>query len=99
MPAPAITILADAVNATPTSSGMPGAGLLQQLLNWLAQVALWGSLASVLLGAAIYGISQHSGNYTGGSRGKQMVLAGVLGACLAGVAPTAINLFFSAAGR
>ena len=80
------------------SGGMPGAELLQQMLDWLSQVALWGSLASILLGAALYGLSQQSGNYAGGFRGKQLALAGVIGACLAGVAPTAINLFFQAAG-
>jgi hypothetical protein len=68
------------------------------MINWLDQVALWGSLASILLGAALYGLSQQSGNYAGGYRGKQLALAGVIGACLAGVAPTAINMFFSAAG-
>lgn len=86
------------VNANPSSSGMPGAGLVQQMLNWLDQVALWGSLASILVGAAIYGLAQQSGNYAGGFRGKQLALAGAVGACLAGVAPTAINLFFQAAG-
>ena len=86
------------VDANPTSAGMPGAELLQQMLDWLNQVALWGSLASILLGAALYGLSQQSGNYAGGFRGKQLALAGVIGACLAGVAPTAINLFFQAAG-
>lgn len=92
----ALGVLAQ-VDANPTSAGMPGAALLQQMLNWLSQVALWGSLASILLGAAIYGLSQQSGNYAGGFRGKQLALAGVIGACLAGVAPTAINLFFQAA--
>ncbi|MEZ5378260.1 MAG: hypothetical protein R2733_17280 [Acidimicrobiales bacterium] len=86
------------VDANPTAAGMPGADLLQQMLDWLSQVALWGSLASILLGAALYGLSQQSGNYAGGYRGKQLALAGVIGACLAGVAPTAINLFFQAAG-
>ena len=85
------------VNANPSSDGMPGAGLVQQMLNWLDQVALWGSLASILVGAAIYGLAQQSGNYAGGFRGKQLALAGAVGACLAGVAPTAINLFFQAA--
>ena len=87
-----------AVDATPSSDGLPGAGLLQKMLNWLDQIALWGSLASILFGAAIYGLAQQSGNYAGGYRGKQLALAGVVGACLAGVAPTAINMFFKAAG-
>ena len=55
-------------------------------------------MASILVGAAIYGLSQQSGNYAGGTRGKQLAMAGVIGACLAGVAPTAINMFFTAAG-
>lgn len=86
------------VDVSPSSDGLPGAQLLQQMLNWLDQVALWGSLASILLGAAIYGLAQQSGNYAGGYRGKQLALAGAVGACLAGVAPSAVNLFFRAAG-
>src|SRR4029077_18073642 len=85
------------VNSTPSTGGVRGAHLMQQMINGLAQVALWGSLASILMGAAIYGLSQQSGNYAGGYRGKQLALAGVIGACLAGVAPTSINLLFRAA--
>jgi hypothetical protein len=85
------------VNVAPTTEGMPGAALIQQMLNWLAQLALWGSLGSVLAGAAIYGLAQHSGNYAGGYRGKQLAFAGVIGACLAGLAPTIINMLFRAA--
>lgn len=86
------------VTVTPTSEGMPGSALLQQMLGWLDQVALWGSLASILAGAAVYGLSQNSGNYAGGYRGKQLAVAGVIGAGLAGLAPTAVNLLFKAAG-
>ncbi|MBP6730001.1 MAG: hypothetical protein KA129_10270 [Microthrixaceae bacterium] len=86
------------VDAQPSSAGMPGAELIQQMLNWLSQLALWGSLASILIGAGVYGLSQNSGNYAGSYRGKQLALAGVIGACLAGIAPTAINLLFQAAG-
>ena len=86
------------VSVSPTSSGMPGAQLIQQLLGWMDQIALWGSLASVLVGAAIYGLSQNTGNYAGGYRGKQLAVAGLVGACLAGLAPTAINMLFRAAG-
>ena len=86
------------VDATPTTQGMPGAELIQKLLNWLAQVALWGSLGSVLTGAAIYGVSANNGYTSGGYRGKQLAVAGVVGACLAGLGPTAIDLLFRAAG-
>ena len=86
------------VSVSPTSQGMPGADLISQMLSWLSQLALWGSLASILIGAAIYGLSQNSGNYAGGFRGKQLAAAGVIGACLAGLAPTAVNILFGAAG-
>jgi hypothetical protein len=92
-----VAVLAQ-VTVDPNASGMPGAGLMQQLLNWLSQVALWGSLASVLAGAAIYGLSQNTASYNGAYRGKQLAAAGAIGAILAGLAPTAVNLLFKAAG-
>lgn len=97
MSSPLPTLLAN-VSVNPTAAGMPGAQLVQQLLNWLSQLALWGSLASILAGAALYGIASQTGNYAGGYRGKQLAVAGVVGACLAGIAPTAVNLLFRAAG-
>lgn len=85
------------VTLTPTSSGMPGAGFAQTLLNWTGQIALWGSLASILIGAAIYGISQHVGNSYGASKGRTLALAGAIGAGLTGMAPTIVNLLNTAA--
>jgi hypothetical protein len=85
------------VTVSPTSAGMPGAELLSRMLNWLAQLALWGSLASILAGAAIYGLAQHAGNSYGTTKGRTLALAGMIGAILAGLAPTMVNLFYSAA--
>ncbi|MGI8873735.1 MAG: hypothetical protein ACR2KP_05315 [Egibacteraceae bacterium] len=93
-----LTMVLAQVSVTPSSAGMPGAALLQQMLNWLLQVALWGSLGSILVGAAIYGLSQNTAGYQNAARGKQLAAAGVVGACLAGIAPTAVNLLFKAAG-
>lgn len=86
------------VSVSPSSNGMPGAALLQQMLGWLSQVALWGSLASILAGAAVYGIAQNTGHISGGYRGKQLAVAGVIGAALAGLGPAAVNMLFKAAG-
>ncbi len=90
--------LAAEVEAKATSAGMPGGDLAQTLINWLAQVALWGSLASILLGAALYGLSQHANNYNGADKGRRMAVAGVIGAILTGLGPTAVNMFSKAAG-
>ncbi|MDP1794091.1 MAG: hypothetical protein Q8K63_08135 [Acidimicrobiales bacterium] len=94
----AFTTLLAQVSVSPNSSGMPGGPFVQQLLGWISQLALWGSLASILIGAGLYGISQNSGNYAGGYRGKQLAAAGAVGAVLAGLAPTVVNVLFSAAG-
>lgn len=86
------------IDVTPSSDGMPGADLIQKLLSWLSQLALWGSLASILAGATVYGLAQNSANYNGAYRGKQLAVAGAIGAALAGLAPTAITMLFRAAG-
>lgn len=89
--------LADAVKADPTSEGMPGAPIAQTLIDWLSQIALWGSLGSMLLGGAIYGLAQHSSNYNGADKGRRLAIAGLVGALITGVAPAAVNMFFDAA--
>lgn len=99
--APVLRLLAQAppVRVGPNPTGMPGAALIQQILGWLSQVALWGALASILVGAAVYGLGQSTGTYANSSRGKQLVVAGAIGAILAGLAPTAVNMLFSAANH
>ena len=85
------------VEVSPSTDGMPGAELIQQLLNWSQMLALWGSLGALLLGAAMYGLAREGGSYGGASRGKTLALGGVVGAILAGIAPTAVNMLFEAA--
>jgi hypothetical protein len=85
------------VDVNPTSAGMPGAALIQQLLNWAQMLALWGSLGALLIGAAMYGLAREGGSYQGASRGKSLAMGGIVGAILAGLAPTAVNLLFQAA--
>src|SRR5690349_15691785 len=87
------------VTVTPTSEGMPGADLIQRILNWGQMIALWGSLGALLVGAAMYGLSRESGSYGGAGRGKALALGGIVGAILAGVAPAAVNMLFEAAHR
>jgi hypothetical protein len=85
------------VEVEPDASGMPGAELIQRLLNWSQMIALWGSLGALLVGAAMYGLARETSGYQQASRGKSIALGGAVGAILAGIAPTAINLLFQAA--
>ena len=87
---------ADGVNANPTARGLPGAGFVQRLIDWVAQIGLWGSLGTILVGAAMFGVSQQAGTYLGASRGKHIVLGGAIGAAITGLAPTIVNLVFDA---
>ncbi len=89
-------VLAD-VSVNPTTDGMPGANLIQQILNWLAQAALWGSLGSILAGAAMFWVGHQTGHFGGASKGKTLAVAGAVGACVAGIAPSAVNLLYRAA--
>lgn len=83
------------VNVAPDSAGMPGGALAQKILNWTDQIALWGSLASLLIGACVWGIAQHAGNGYQAGRGRNFAAAGAIGALLAGLAPTIVNTLFA----
>lgn len=91
-----LVVLTD-VTVSPNANGMPGAQLIQKLLNWSQMLALWGSLAALLIGAAMYGLAREGGSYSGASRGKTLAMGGVMGAIIAGLAPTAVNMLFKAA--
>ncbi len=89
-------LLADDVHVTPTAQGAPGAAFIQTALNWLAQYALWASLAALLVGGATYGFSTYAGNSYRAAHGRSVALAGAVGAVVTGLGPTAINLLFKA---
>ena len=65
------------------------------MLDWTLQIALWGSLASLLVGATVWGISQHAGNGYQAGRGRNFAAAGAVGALLAGLSPTIVNTLFA----
>ncbi len=78
------------VDATP-DSGFPGADLAQNVLDWLMWLGLAGSLASLLVGGAVWGLSQVTGNTIQGGRGRVFALGGAAGAIVTGLAPTIVN--------
>jgi hypothetical protein len=94
--APAAMVAADPVNPSPTSQGMPGAGLWNQVLGWMMQWGLWLSLMAIILGAGGWWVSASTGSYGGASKGKQFVLGGAIGALIIGLGPTIVNLLFAA---
>ena len=93
---PASAAFADPVNPTPSTTGMPGAALWNQVLGWMMQWGLWLSLAAIVLGAGGWWVSASTGSYGGASKGKQFVLGGAIGALIIGLGPTMVNLLFNA---
>ena len=93
---PAGVAFADPVNPTPSTDGMPGAALWNQVLGWMMQWGLWLSLAAIVLGAGGWWVSASTGSYGGASKGKQFVLGGAIGALIIGLGPTIVNLLFNA---
>jgi len=93
---PAGPVWADPVVVSPTSAGMPLTQTISKLLGWLAQCALWASVASILVGAAVWGLSKWAGNYGASHKGMMLVIGGCVGAVLTGVAPTLVNMFYEA---
>jgi|CXWK01.1.fsa_nt_gi hypothetical protein len=93
---PASAAFADPVNPTPSTDGMPGAALWNQVLGWMMQWGLWLSLAAIVLGAGGWWVSASTGSYGGASKGKQFVFGGAIGALIIGLGPTMVNLLFSA---
>lgn len=86
------------VEVNPTSAEFPGGAMVQKMINWAAQFALWGSVVSLLIGAGIWGFSQQFGNGLQSGKGKILAASGAVGAVLAGLAEVIVNTLFKAAG-
>lgn len=83
----------------PNANGLPGSSVVTDLLGGLQAWALFGSIAAVLLGAAVWGLSTHTGSAVGVHRGRTALLGGALGAVIAGAGPAIVNFFFSTGQR
>ena len=80
-------------DVSPSSEGLPGAGLFIQILSW----GFWLGLAACG-GAIVYGAGTWRGMGTNSGRGvegKTWVAAGCIGALIIGLAPTIVSTFFS----
>ena len=95
--APANAFVVAQVQVNPTSAEFPGGAMVQKMINWAGQFALWGSVASLLIGAGIWGVSQQFGNGLQAGKGKILAASGAVGAVLTGLAAVIVNTLFTAA--
>jgi hypothetical protein len=91
-----ITLLAQAVDANPDTSQLPGGAVLQNLTNGIMGWALVLSLIALILSSAAWALGANSQNHQYTLAGKRGVMVSGLAALLIGAAPAIINFFFNA---
>ena len=83
---------ADDVVITPTGAGAIGTNAFTTALNWVAQYGLYAAGGGILMGGGMAAYSRNQGGSVGGSTGQKMIIGGITGAFVIGLAGAAVNL-------
>jgi Family of unknown function (DUF6112) len=93
-----LVLAATGVGGQPDPTGLPGSSALEKLISGLAFWALLASLGGLLISAAVWALSAHSGNYHHATVGRRGTIISAVAAFLVGAAP-AIVAFFEDLGK
>lgn len=88
-----LVLAATGIGGKPDPNGLPGSTALESLISDLAFWALLAALAGLLVSAAVWALSSHSGNYHHTSMGRRGTLISAVAAFLVGAAPAIIAFF------
>lgn len=93
------SLLADVrnVRVNPKSGGLPGSGVLQDLVDGLAFWGLLACLAGIIIAAAIWAFAAHSNNHQYSANGRRGLLVSAVAALAIGASAAIVN-FFAEAG-
>ncbi|MGH9077406.1 MAG: DUF6112 family protein [Acidimicrobiales bacterium] len=92
--AAALAVLADMqLPSSPSTSTLPGGGVLQDLTNGVEGWALVAAVAGIVVGAVIWAFGHYSQNYQQALNGRRGVMVSGLAALLIGGAPHLISAF------
>ena len=86
-------VAASGIGGTPDPNGLPGSTALQSLISGLAFWALLAALGGLLISAAVWALSSHSGNYHHSALGLRGTVISAVAAFIVGAAPAIINFF------
>jgi hypothetical protein len=86
-------VAATRLGGDPNAGGLPGSEALQSLVGGIAFWALLAALAGLIISAAVWALSSHSGNYHHAGMGKRGTLISAGAALLVGAAPAVIAFF------
>src|ERR1044072_429103 len=92
-PLAGFVIAATGIGGKPDPNGLPGSPALEQLVNGLAFWGLLAALAGLVISAAVWALSAHSGNYHHASVGRRATVVSAAPAFLVGAAPAIVAFF------
>ena len=84
-------------DVNPTSSGLPGSSVLQDLVDGLAFWALLACLTGIIVAAAVWAFAAHSNNHHYSANGRRGLLVSAVAALAIGASAALVN-FFAEAG-
>src|SRR5205809_5889622 len=93
-----IVVAASGIGGKPDPNGLPGSSALQQLINGLAFWGLLAALAGLIISAAVWALSAHSGNYHHTTVGRRGTIISAAAAFLVGAAPAIVTFFQNLGG-
>src|SRR5438093_11729588 len=93
-----LLVAASGIGGKPDPNGLPGTAALETLIAGVAFWALLAALGGLLISAAVWALSSHSGNYHHAAVGRRGTIISAVAAFLVGAAP-AIVAFFENLGQ
>src|SRR5580765_5647255 len=88
-----LVVAASGIGGEPNANGLPGSTALEKLVSGVAFWALLASLGGLLISAAVWALSSHSGNYHHSAIGRRGTVIAAVSAFLVGAAPAIIAFF------
>src|SRR3954463_4458136 len=88
-----LVVAASGIGGQPNPNGLPGSAALEKLVSGVAFWALLAALGGLLISAAVWALSSHSGNYHHPAGGRRGPLVSAVAAFLVGAAPAIIGFF------
>src|SRR5262245_14189854 len=88
-----LVVGATGLGGEPNANGLPGSSALEKLVSGVAFWALLAALGGLLISAAVWALSSHSGNYHHSAVGRRGTLVSAVAAFVVGAAPAIINFF------
>jgi hypothetical protein len=85
------------VRVKPSSDGLPGSSVLQDLIDGLAFWGLLACLAGIIVAAAVWAFAAHTNNHHYSANGRRGLLVSAVAALSIGASAAIVN-FFAEAG-